>query len=48
VAVVRLPDDATMAKLALSAGAIGNVRTPPCARSRAFPEPEYRAILASL
>ena len=38
-------DDATMAKLALSLGAVGNVRT---LTMRAFPEPEYRAILASL
>ena len=45
VAVVTLPDDATMAKLALSLGAVGNVRT---LTMRAFPEPEYRAILASL
>lgn len=45
VAVVTLPDDATMAKLALSLGAVGNVRT---VTMRAFPEPEYREILASL
>jgi uncharacterized protein with GYD domain len=45
VAVVTLPDDATMTKLALSLGAVGNVRT---LTMRAFPEPEYRAILASL
>jgi uncharacterized protein with GYD domain len=45
VAVVTLPDDATMAKLALSLGAVGNVRT---LTMRAFPEPEYRGILASL
>lgn len=45
VAVVTVPDDATMAKLALSLGAVGNVRT---VTMRAFPEPEYRAILASL
>jgi uncharacterized protein with GYD domain len=45
VAVVTLLDDATMAKLALSLGAVGNVRT---LTMRAFPEPEYRAILASL
>ena len=44
VAIVTLPDDATMAKLALSLGAVGNVRT---LTMRAFPEPEYRAILAS-
>lgn len=45
VAVVALPDDATMAKLALSLGSVGNVRT---LTMRAFPEPEYRAILAAL
>jgi uncharacterized protein with GYD domain len=45
VAVVTLPDDATMAKLALSLGSAGNVRT---LTMRAFPEPDYRAILASL
>jgi len=45
VAVVTLPDDATMAKLALSLGSVGNVRT---LTMRAFSEPEYRAILASL
>ena len=38
-------DDPTMAKLVLSLGAVGNVRT---LTMRAFPEPEYRAILASL
>jgi uncharacterized protein with GYD domain len=45
VAVVTVPDDATMARLALSLGSVGNVRT---LTMRAFPEPEYRAILASL
>lgn len=45
VAVVTLPDDATMARLALSLGAAGNVRT---LTMRAFPEGEYREILASL
>ena len=45
VAVVTLPDDAAMARLALSLGSVGNVRT---VTMRAFPEPEYRAILASL
>ncbi len=34
-----------MAKLALSLGSVGNVRT---LTMRAFPEPEYRPILASL
>jgi uncharacterized protein with GYD domain len=42
VAVLTLPDDATMAALALSLGASGNVRT---VTMRAFPEPEYREIL---
>jgi len=41
----QLPDDATMAKLALSLGAVGNVRT---LTMRAFRSREYRAILASL
>jgi len=45
VAVVTLPDDTAMARLALSLGSVGNVRT---VTMRAFPEPEYRAILASL
>jgi uncharacterized protein with GYD domain len=45
VAVVTLPDDATMARLALSLGAAGNVKT---LTMRAFPEPEYREILAGL
>jgi uncharacterized protein with GYD domain len=45
VAVITLPDDATMAKLALSLGAMANVRT---LTMRAFPEPEYRQILAGL
>src|SRR5438067_13773902 len=44
VAVVTLPDDATMAKLALSPGAVGNVRP---LTMRAFPEPEYRAVLST-
>jgi uncharacterized protein with GYD domain len=45
VAVVALPDDATMAKLALSLGSAGNVKT---LTMRAFPEAEYRQILAGL
>jgi uncharacterized protein with GYD domain len=45
VAVVTLPDDTAMARLALSLGSVGNVRT---VTMRAFPEPEYRTILASL
>jgi uncharacterized protein with GYD domain len=42
VALLTLPDDGTMAALALSLGASGNVRT---VTMRAFPEPEYREIL---
>jgi len=45
VAVVNLPDDETMAKLALTLGSTGNVRT---VTMRAFPEPEYREILRGL
>jgi uncharacterized protein with GYD domain len=45
VAVLTLPDDETMAALALSLGASGNVRT---VTMRAFPEPEYRQILRSV
>ena len=45
VAVVTLPDDATMAKLALWLGAAGNVRT---VTMRAFAEEEYRNIVTSL
>jgi uncharacterized protein with GYD domain len=45
VAVVSLPDDETMAKLALTLGSTGNVRT---VTMRAFPEPEYREILRGL
>ena len=45
VAVVTLPDDATMARLALWLGAAGNVRT---LTMRAFGEEEYRAIVTSI
>jgi uncharacterized protein with GYD domain len=45
VAVVNLPDDETVAKLALTLGSTGNVRT---VTMRAFPEPEYREILKGL
>ena len=45
VAIVTLPDDTAMARLALSLGSAGNVKT---LTMRAFPEPEYRQILASL
>ena len=45
VAVLTLPNDETMASLALSLGAAGNVKT---LTMRAFPEPEYREILKSV
>jgi uncharacterized protein with GYD domain len=45
VAILTLPDDQTMAALALSLGSAGNVRT---LTMRAFPEPEYREILKAV
>ena len=45
MAVVNLPDDETVAKLALTLGSTGNVRT---LTMRAFPEEEYRHIVMSL
>ncbi len=45
MAIVTLPDDETVAKLALTLGSTGNVRT---LTMRAFPEPEYREILKRL
>ena len=45
VAVVTVPDDATMARLALWLGAAGNVRT---LTMRAFGEEEYRQIVTAL
>src|SRR5262245_38064970 len=45
VAVVDLPNDEAAAKIALSLGAAGNVRT---RTSRAFSESEYRKLIQSL
>jgi uncharacterized protein with GYD domain len=45
VVIAEAPDDATVAKVALSLGALGNVRTETL---RAFTEDEYRKIIASL
>ena len=45
VAVLTLPNDETMASLALSLGSAGNVKT---LTMRAFPEPEYREILKTV
>jgi uncharacterized protein with GYD domain len=45
VVVAEAPDDATIAKLLLSIGSLGNVRTETL---RAFTEDEYRKMVASL
>ena len=45
VIVAELPNDETVAKLALTLGAAGNVRSQ---TFRAFPEAEYRKVVASL
>jgi uncharacterized protein with GYD domain len=45
VVVVDAPDDATVAKVALSLGSRGNVRTE---TMRAFTEQEYRTIVGAL
>jgi uncharacterized protein with GYD domain len=45
VAVVEAPDDETVAKLAMSIGASGNVRTETL---RAFTENEFRSIVSAL
>jgi uncharacterized protein with GYD domain len=45
VAIVEAPDDLTVAKLVLALAARGNVRTETL---RAFPEAEYRSIIAAL
>ena len=45
VAVAELPNDEAVAKLALSLGAAGNIRTE---TFRAFTEAEYRKIIGSL
>jgi len=45
VAISEAPDDATVAKLSLAIGALGNLRTETL---RAFTEDEYRKIIAAL
>jgi len=45
VVVVEAPDDETITKVVLTTGSMGNVRTETL---RAFPEDEYRKIIASL
>ena len=45
VVIAEVPDEATVAKLAMAVGALGNVRTE---TMRAFTEDEYRKIVASL
>ena len=45
VLVVEVPSDDVMARFALAAGSLGNVRT---TTLKAFPEAEYRKIIAGL
>lgn len=45
VVIAELPDDATAARIALGVGAQGNIRSH---TMKAFPEAEYRKIVASL
>ena len=45
VAIAELPDDTALAKMLLSLGALGNVRTQTL---RAFTEAEFRKITAEL
>jgi uncharacterized protein with GYD domain len=45
VAIAELPDDAAVARMALSLGAMGNVRTETL---RAFNEAEFRKIVGEL
>lgn len=45
VIISEAPDDETAAKLALSLGALGNVRTE---TMRVFSEPDYRKIVGAL
>ena len=45
VVIAEAPDEATVAKLALALGALGNIRTE---TMRAFTEDEYRKIVTSL
>jgi uncharacterized protein with GYD domain len=45
VAIAELPDDAAAARMALSIGAQGNIRTE---TMKAYTEADYRTIVASL
>jgi uncharacterized protein with GYD domain len=45
VAVIRAPDEKTMAKLSLAIGSTGNLRT---LTLRAFPETEIRRLMRAL
>lgn len=45
VIITEGPDDETVARILLASGALGNVRTETL---RAFPEDEYRQLIASL
>lgn len=45
VVVAEAPDDETIARISLTIGSMGNVRTETL---RAFPEDEYRKIIAGL
>lgn len=45
IMVAEAPDDETVAKLALSIGSLGSIRTQTL---RAFTEDEYRKVIASL
>ena len=45
IMVIEAPDDETVAKLALSIGSLGSIRTQTL---RAFTEDEYRKVIASL
>ena len=45
VAVCEAPDDAVAARFTMQLGMLGNVRTQTL---KAFPEPAYRAMVASL
>lgn len=45
VVVAEAPDDETIAKICLTTGSMGNVRSETL---RAFPEDEYRKIIAAL
>ena len=45
IMVTEAPDDETVAKLALSIGSLGSIRTQ---TFRAFTEDEYRKVIASL